>query len=93
MLRILSLGAGVQSTTLALMVAHGELEPIDCAIFSDTQSEPEAVLAATVLRQTFDTPRKRERLHAYDGLLITPAELLEHIDQARRLKLKSEAPR
>lgn len=42
-LRILSLGAGVQSTTLALMVAHGELAPIDCAIFSDTQSEPKAV--------------------------------------------------
>jgi hypothetical protein len=42
-LRVLSLGAGVQSTTLALMIAHGELEPIDCAIFSDTQSEPEAV--------------------------------------------------
>lgn len=42
-LRILSLGAGVQSTTLALMVAHGEIEPIDYAIFSDTQSEPQGV--------------------------------------------------
>ncbi len=41
--RILSLGAGVQSTTLALMVAHGELDPVDCAIFADTQSEPKAV--------------------------------------------------
>lgn len=45
MLRILSLGAGVQSTTLALMAAHGEIDPVDCAIFSDTQSEPEAVYA------------------------------------------------
>lgn len=43
MLRILSLGAGVQSTTLALMVAHGEIDPVDCAIFADTQSEPKAV--------------------------------------------------
>ena len=43
MMRILSLGAGVQSTTLALMIAHGELDPIDCAIFADTQSEPQAV--------------------------------------------------
>ncbi len=43
MMRILSLGAGVQSTTLALMAAHGEIEPVDCAIFSDTQSEPKAV--------------------------------------------------
>lgn len=42
-LRVLSLGAGVQSSTLALMIAAGELEPIDCAIFADTQSEPRAV--------------------------------------------------
>ena len=32
-LRVLSLGAGVQSTTLALMAAHGEIGPMpDCAI-------------------------------------------------------------
>ncbi len=42
-LRILSLGAGVQSTTLALMAAHGEIDPVDVAIFSDTQSEPQSV--------------------------------------------------
>lgn len=43
-LRVLSLGAGVQSTTLALMAAHGELGPMpDCAIFADTQDEPPAV--------------------------------------------------
>lgn len=42
-LRILSLGAGVQSTTVALMCAHGEIEPPDCAIFADTQWEPAAV--------------------------------------------------
>jgi hypothetical protein len=38
-LRVLSLGAGVQSTTLALMAAHGEIEPPDCAIFADTGDE------------------------------------------------------
>lgn len=43
MLRVLSLGAGVQSTTLALMAAHGEIEPPDCAIFADTQWEPREV--------------------------------------------------
>jgi hypothetical protein len=43
MLRILSLGAGVQSTTLALMAARGDVEPIDAAIFADTQSEPAGV--------------------------------------------------
>jgi hypothetical protein len=43
-LRVLSLGAGVQSTTLALMAAEGEIGPMpDCAIFADTGWEPEAV--------------------------------------------------
>lgn len=41
--RVLSLGAGVQSTTIALMVKRGELAPIDRAIFADTQDEPSAV--------------------------------------------------
>jgi hypothetical protein len=41
---VLSLGAGVQSTTLALMAAHGEIGPMpDCAIFADTGWEPQAV--------------------------------------------------
>jgi hypothetical protein len=44
LLRVLSLGAGVQSSTLALMAAHGEITPMpDCAIFADTQSEPASV--------------------------------------------------
>lgn len=39
-LRVLSLGAGVQSTTLALLAAHGEIGPMpDCAIFADTRWE------------------------------------------------------
>lgn len=42
-LRILSLGAGVQSSTVALMAHAGELPRIDHAIFADTQSEPAAV--------------------------------------------------
>lgn len=43
-LRVLSLGAGVQSTTLALMAAHGAVGPMpDCAIFADTGWEPKAV--------------------------------------------------
>jgi hypothetical protein len=44
MLEVLSLGAGVQSSVLALMAAQGELTPMpDCAIFADTQFEPKAV--------------------------------------------------
>lgn len=43
-LRVLSLGAGVQSTTLALMAAHRAVRPMpDCAIFADTGWEPAAV--------------------------------------------------
>ncbi len=43
-LRVLSLGAGVQSTTMALMAAHGEIGPMpDCAVFADTGWEPRAV--------------------------------------------------
>nr|WP_143045048.1 hypothetical protein [Jiangella alba] len=42
-LRVLSLGAGVQSTTLALMAAAGELPALDVAIFADMGWEPAAV--------------------------------------------------
>jgi hypothetical protein len=40
---VLSLGAGVQSSTLALMAAQGEIDMPDCAIFADVQAEPESV--------------------------------------------------
>ncbi len=43
-LRVISLGAGVQSTAMTLMAAHGEIAPMpDCAIFADTGWEPGAV--------------------------------------------------
>jgi len=45
MFRALSLGAGVQSSTLALMIAKGEVPMVDCAIFADTQWEPKGVYA------------------------------------------------
>ena len=38
-MRVLSLGAGVQSSTLALMIERGELPMVDCAIFADTLGE------------------------------------------------------
>jgi hypothetical protein len=41
---IISLGAGVQSSTMALMAACGELTPMPtAAIFADTQAEPASV--------------------------------------------------
>ena len=42
-MRILNLGAGVQSTTLALMAEVGEIEKYDYAIFADMQAEPKSV--------------------------------------------------
>ena len=44
-MNIISLGAGVQSSTMSLMAAHGEITPLpECAIFADTQNEPMAVM-------------------------------------------------
>lgn len=40
---VLSLGAGVQSSTLALMCAAGEIPAPEIAIFADTQDEPPEV--------------------------------------------------
>lgn len=41
--RVLSLGAGVQSTTLLLLAAEGRIPRYDVAIFADTGWEPQAV--------------------------------------------------
>ena len=42
-LNILSLGAGVQSSTLLLMSLNGDMPPLDYVIFADTGWEPKAV--------------------------------------------------
>lgn len=43
MRRVLSLGAGVQSSALLLMSCRGLLPRLDCAVFADTRYEPRAV--------------------------------------------------
>lgn len=43
MLQVLSFGAGVQSSVLALMASRGEIPAPDCAIFADTGAEPSSV--------------------------------------------------
>ena len=43
MITILSLGAGVQSSTLALMAAVGDIPKPDYAVFADTMAEPQSV--------------------------------------------------
>lgn len=43
-LHVISLGAGVQSSAMALMAARGEITPMPvAAIFADTQAEPQGV--------------------------------------------------
>ncbi|MFD5437788.1 hypothetical protein ACFWJ4_37255, partial [Kitasatospora sp. NPDC127067] len=44
-LRVLSLGAGVQSSTLLLLAAEGHIPGLDVAIFADTGWEPASVYA------------------------------------------------
>ena len=41
--RVLSFGAGVQSSALLLMCDRGELPPVDFAVFADTMAEPAEV--------------------------------------------------
>ncbi|NTJ45305.1 hypothetical protein G6L28_22315 [Agrobacterium larrymoorei] len=56
-LRALSLGAGVPSTTIALMAAHGEIAPMpDCAISAD---DPEAWADAVIVDQALRTGIRR----------------------------------
>lgn len=58
--RFISLGAGVQSSTLVEMVVEGELPPVDAVIFADTGDEPpwvyEQVWHLAERLQTVDTP-------------------------------------
>ena len=69
MLRAISLGAGVQSTTMALMAARDIISPMpDCAIFADTGDEPGPVyeqvkwLIKTLPFPVHVTSRRDERL-------------------------------
>lgn len=53
---ILSLGAGVQSTTVYLLAMEGELH-LDAAVFADTGDEPRAVYEHLAWLQSLDGPR------------------------------------
>lgn len=64
-IRVLSLGAGVQSTCLLLMSLAGELDSLDAAIFADTGGEPAYV---------YDHFRK---LAFYSSARGTPVKLVQ----------------
>lgn len=74
MRQVISLGAGVQSSTLALMAAHGEIGPMpECAIFSDTGAEPRHVYAWLDWLET-QLPFPVHRVMHERGLLVNIQE-------------------
>jgi hypothetical protein len=83
MLRALSLGAGVQSSVLALMAAEGEITPMpDCAIFADTKAEPKRVY------QHLDW---LERQLPYPVYRVSAGDLREEIMDATQGKNRMDA--
>ena len=88
--QVLSLGAGVQSSMLALASAKGEITPMpDCAIFSDTQAE-------TGYKTRNNPKGEREGLYAWldwlEGELpypvhtVTGGNLTEEVLKTRYIK-------
>ena len=73
--QVLNLGAGVQSSTTALMAAHGLITPMPvAAVFADTQAEPASVYQwLEWLEQQLPFPVKR----------ITAGSLTEEITRIR----------
>lgn len=65
LINILSLGAGVQSTTVALMSVEGELPKLDYAIFADTGWEP---------REVYDHLDKLTRVLEQAGVTVIRCE-------------------
>lgn len=55
-LRVLNLGAGVQSTALFLMIMDGDLPSVDFAVFADVGDEPRAVYEHLRLLKTLGGP-------------------------------------
>ena len=69
-LRILSLGAGVQSSTLALMIEKGEIPMVNAAIFADTQAESQDTYKFLAWLKTKLT---------YPVYIISKGNLTEHL--------------
>lgn len=77
-MNIISLGAGVQSSTMALMAKHGEITPMpDAAIFADTMAEPKNV---------YDWLDYLEKQLPYPVFRVTAGNLEEEILKVRTKK-------
>lgn len=79
-MRVISLGWGVQSFTLAAMAALGDIEPVDAAIHADTTHERSATYAfaakwtpwleARGVRVVTVTPPDAESVNRFGGVML-----------------------
>ena len=69
-LRILSLGAGVQSSTLAFMIEKKEIPMVDAAIFADTQAES---------KETYEFLKWIKSKLSYPIYTVSKGNLTEHL--------------
>jgi hypothetical protein len=85
-LRILSLGAGVQSSTILLMSIRGELPPIDHAVFADVGWEPAEVYRWLDFLRV-ETEKAGVPLH-----VVSAGNLREHVMEAARTGKRVSSP-
>lgn len=69
-MRILNLGAGVQSTAIFLMIMDGDLPPVDFAIFADTGDEPKSV---------YQHLEKLKQMNAMEIVTVTQGNLGQNL--------------
>jgi hypothetical protein len=81
--RVLSLGAGVQSTALLMLVLEGRVQA-DCAIFADTQAEPQEVY-----RHLWEVCAKRAETAGFPLYIVSAGDLAE--DAAGRITTRIPA--
>ena len=90
------MGAGVQSSVMALMAAKGEIEPMpDCAIFADTQAEPQSVYRWLDWLETqlpYPVHRVTKGNLAEDGLILKYSDKSERIYQKNLIPLYVKKP-
>jgi hypothetical protein len=78
-MRVLSLGAGQQSTAVYLLAANGEIPALDYAIFADTGEEPRWVYENLAALSAYRTPEEKP------GAPILIRELLDREGRPVRL--------
>jgi 3'-phosphoadenosine 5'-phosphosulfate sulfotransferase (PAPS reductase)/FAD synthetase len=86
-LRVLSLGAGVQSTTVYLLAVADEIAPFDRVIFADTGDEPAAVYDHLArldpMQRNIDVVTAGRLSDTVDGTYM-PVPLYQHGGMGRR---------